>query len=470
MLQSVLPGYLVTTIATLVLAVSIASLIALLSAYCVTFYKLPFSGIVDTMLVLPLAITPYIVAIVYREVFATSFFTMQSIFGLAAVMAITTYPYIYVLLRVSFQRRSAIFLESAASLGVGRREALRRVIIPLAIPALALGNVLVAMESVGDFGAADVLSVPTLTLAVRRILFSSFDEQLALQVALLSSVIPLFVVISYWWFISGRSFAAPTNRPHPISRETLSPVKERVIFVLCLLPPLMGFILPVAILLSWFAQAFAKFDFSTVLTIVLNTVLLSLLVAVIVAAIGLLVTLAARKGRRNVWRIASIGVLSINLALPSIVIGLALLTLTGWGRDWALVDWASDTILVLCSAMVLKFAAFGYFSVESTYSTIPEKLEEAGLAVQCSAGEVLRRVLLPISSDGVIIAATLAFLIAAKELTMSLTLHPFGFKSLAMSTYHLAKVDAHPEAAVLACCLIALCLYPVLSLHRWIMR
>ena len=56
---------------------------------------------------------------------------------------------------------------------------------------------------------------------------------------------------------------------------------------------------------------------------------------------------------------------------------------------------------------------------------------------------------------------------ALKELTLSLTLQPFGYSSLAMSAYHYAKVDAYQQGAVYALCLIMVALYPVLSLHRW---
>ena len=66
-----------------------------------------------------------------------------------------------------------------------------------------------------------------------------------------------------------------------------------------------------------------------------------------------------------------------------------------------------------------------------------------------------------------LVGGLLVFVNAIKELTLSLTLQPFGYNSLAMSAYHFAKVDAFQQGSVYALCLVLIGLYPVLSIHRW---
>ena len=467
MAQTVLPGYAVTTIIAMILAGAIGILIGAAGAFVVTFHELPFRNLIDAAFVLPLALPPYLVGIVYREVMGSP---AQSLWGLALVLAVTSYPYVYLLTRITLRRQSALYIENAACLGISRSRALRRVILPLAIPPIALGGALICVESVSDFGAAYVLSVDTMTSVVRRALFSAFDTQLALQLALLTSVAPLAIAGLYWVLVGGRSFVASGNRPKPVPRSPLPKGLGGPVVAACLLAPVAGFFFPVAVLLVWAPQAFARIDLSDLLSEAGATVGLSALVAAFAALISIWVSVLIRQQNGNGLRVGAIGVLAMNLALPSIVVGVSLLVLTGWGMDLAPVRWMNDTIIVLCAALVIKYTAFVFFGAESALATVSTRMDEAGLAVGRSRGYVARRVLAPLSRDGVIVGAALAFLIAAKELTLSLTLHPFGFKSLAMSTFHLAKVDAFPQAAVMALCLTAICLYPVLSLHRWALR
>ena len=73
------------------------------------------------------------------------------------------YPYVYVLGRSAFLGQSRQSLEAARSLGRSYGQAVWRVAVPLARPALAAGTALAVMEALADFGTVNLLGVQALT-------------------------------------------------------------------------------------------------------------------------------------------------------------------------------------------------------------------------------------------------------------------------------------------------------------------
>ena len=98
---------------------------------------------------------------------------------------------------------------------------------------------------------------------------------------------------------------------------------------------------------------------------------------------------------------------------------------------------------------------------------VSPRLDEAVRCAGRGRFEGFLRVLLPLTRGSLLVGGLLVFVNAIKELTLSLTLQPFGYSSLAISTFHFAKVDAYQQGSVYALCLALICLYPVLSIHRW---
>ena len=77
-----------------------------------------------------------------------------------AVMALTTYPYVFLLSTESFSVSGQRQLEACRSLGVGPWSAFRRVALPIALPAIGAGVALMGMEVVNELGAVQLLGIP----------------------------------------------------------------------------------------------------------------------------------------------------------------------------------------------------------------------------------------------------------------------------------------------------------------------
>ena len=186
LMQTVLPRALADTLM-LMGGVGILSLaLGTAAAWLVTMYRFPGRGLLDRLLVLPLAMPTYIVAYCYVELLDYSgpvqqmlralfgwrsardywFPEVRTLGGCVLVLSSVLYPYVYLSARASFAQQSVCVLEVARTLGQTPIGAFRSVALPLARPALAAGVALTLMECLNDLGAAQYLGVQTLTVSI----------------------------------------------------------------------------------------------------------------------------------------------------------------------------------------------------------------------------------------------------------------------------------------------------------------
>ncbi|MBK1703010.1 ABC transporter permease [Halochromatium glycolicum] len=468
--DTVLPGYVATTVLLAAAAAMLALPIGVGGAWLTTFFEFPGRRLLDSALALPLVLPSYLVAIVYRELSHRFDWSpvVESPPAAAFLLALTLYPYIYMLTQASFRRQTAGYLEAGWTLGVGRWRTTWQILLPLALPAMLLGVLLVVVEVVSDFGTASALGLRTLTIAVHRAWFSQYDQALAAQLALLTALLPLLLVAAYGGLTQGRSFTTLTNRPRSPERQHLSFSLAWLAAAACSLPVLLGFAWPMLWLLAWAAEAIDRFRLRELYGDLLNTLLLGIGTAALTLLLGLFFALTARAADGPHWRLGILSVLSLTYGMPAIALAIALLFLTGWSYQTAGGAWLADTLLLVLLATTLRFTAFASFSIESGLAGVSPRLDDALRCAGRGRLHGLLRVLLPQIRGPLVIAALLVFVITSKELTLSLVLQPFGYGSLALSIFRFAEIDLYPPAALYTLSLVLVLIYPVLSLNRWL--
>jgi len=83
-----------------------------------------------------------------------------------------------------------------------------------------------------------------------------------------------------------------------------------------------------------------------------------------------------------------------------------------------------------------------------------------------SPWSVLKKVYLPVSTNGILLAATLVFIDITKELPLTLILRPFNFSTFATKAFEYADDELLSKAALPALSVVLLGMIPVLLLHR----
>jgi len=402
---------------------------------------------------------------------------VRSIGGAALVLTLTLYPYVYMLARVAFESTGARALEAAQSLGLDRRAAFRRVLLPMARPAIAAGIGLVAMETLADFGVVAAFNVDTFTTSIYRAWFGMFSLAAALQMAALLALFALVAAGIERRLRGRRGFASQRSSGGMLQRLRLSPGQGLCAAAAASMVLAVAFVLPLAQLLAWAWQHAAVDLDRRYLGFVLRSVALAASGSIVVVIAAVALGYALRSDRRT-W-LQSLGrFASVGYALPGTVLAVGLFApiaaMNGWMQDWLDVRWGDaapqlalqGTLLTMLLAYLARFLAVGVGPVESGLARIHRNLDEVALSLGARGPARLARVHLPLLRGSLLAAAMLVFVDLMKELPITLMTRPFGFETLAVRVFEMAAEGEWARAALPSVFIVAAGLIPVWLLAR----
>ena len=494
LVRTVLPGYIVTTIFLVVLVTALCAIVGVAAAWLVTVYDFPGRRSLGWLLVLPLALPTYVGALAYAGIFdytgpaqllfrevlqipagAYPILRVRGFWGLTFVLAALLYPYVYLTARAAFARQGATLLEVSRSLGCSGVGAFARAVLPATRPALAAGVLLVAMETLGEFGASHYLGVDTLTIGIFRSWFGLGSVGVALALgALLLLIVALLQGVEHRQRGAAR-FHDATLRDRPLVRRRLHGAAGLAACASCLVPVIAGFALPVAQLMWWAARRLPGFDLELVRLTAASTGLAAVATAATVT-LAVLVAYAARLRKdRLVAALARWS--SAGYAIPAAVLAVGIATAWTWvdhrlnNAAQALFDIEPGLLLTasglaLMAGYVVRFFALGYHSIDAGFARIPPRFDEVGRVLGLRPAGGLLHVALPNLRPALMTASILMVVEMLKELPLTLILRPFRLETLATNVFRLAGNEQLIAAAPYALVLIAAGLGPVLILNR----
>ena len=461
-------------------------------AWLVAGHEFPGRSIFAWALLLPLAVPGYVLAVVFAGAldFAGPLQSwlrdtlgpgvrlppIRSLGGAALVLSLCLYPYVYMLARVAFETGGARTLEAAQTLGMDRRTAFRRALLPLARPAIAAGVGLVCMETLADFGVVAALNVDTFTTAIYRAWYGMFSIAAALQMA---AVLALLALAGVWVerrLRGGRSFAG--QRPNgALPRLRLTGARAFAATGLASLVLAVAFVLPMAQLAGWAAQhAATDLDERYWGFVGRSLAIAASGAAVVVAAAvahGYALRLEPRGWVQGIGRLATVGyaipgtVLAVGLFAPVAGLGNWLQDLldSAWGET-APQLFLQGTLLTMLVAYLARFLAVGTGPVESGLARIHRSLDEASAMLGVRGAAQLRRVHLPLLRGSLLAAGALVFVDLMKELPITLMTRPFGFETLAVRVFEMAAEGEWTRAALPSVLIVAAGIVPLVLLAR----
>ncbi len=463
-------------------------------------HRFPLRGVIDRLLVLPLAIPTYIAAYAYVELFDYSgpvqrslramfgftsvrdywFPDIRSLGGAVFVLAMVLYPYVYLAARASFLQQSVCALEVARTLGRTQLGAFWSVVLPLSRPALAAGMALALMETLNDFGAMQYLGVETLTVAVYAAWLQRGAVGGAAQMAIVALIMVLLLVAAERLGRRQQSFHETTGRIRPLPAVRLLGARGWAATIFCLAPVVFGFVLPTLVLLghafkhadALWTDAFWRASW--------NSLLLAATAAFITLVIGVILAYARRTHRSRILEAANT-LIRVGYALPGTVLAVGLLlpiaafdnAFDGLMRRTLGISTGlmlSGGIGIVVLAYVIRYLAAAIGTIEAGLGRLSPNLDAAARTLGETATSALRRVHLPLLKPTLGAAALLVFVDCLKELPATLLLRPFNFDTLATTIYSAASLEQFESAAIGALAIVAVGLWPVLLLHRTMAR
>jgi iron(III) transport system permease protein len=492
--ETLLPEMLLNT---LLLVVGVAALSLVLGAglaWIVTAYRFPGARLADWLLALPLAMPGYVLGYVFMSIFdyagpvqtyLRGWFgpdfelpDIRSLPGAILVLALATYPYVYLLARAAFREQSATQRDAARAAGYGDLSIFMRVALPLARPALAAGVGFVIMETLADFAVVRYFNVITLSEGVVRLWIVNSDRDSAVQLASLLMLAGFATLMLERALRSRARFDQVGNRARPVQPKRLTGIRATLALITTLSVFMLAFGVPAWQLIDWARAELATADPAalevTFTQHLPNSLALAGAAALIVLLVGLLMVYALRKRSGTNPRIARVigRAATLGYALPGSVVALGMLLLLSsfnepasalFGAGFLL----SGSLLGLLYGYAVRFIAIGFNGIESGLEKITPNMEMAARMLGAATPRVLGRVHAPLLRGSLLTVVLLVFVDVLKELPLTLFLRPFGMDTLSVWTFMLASESAWQSAALPALIIVVLSAGPALLLLRW---
>ena len=342
------------------------------------------------------------------------------------------------------------FEDASRSLGRGRIKTFYYITLPLLLPAMRSGGLLVALYTLSDFGAVALLRYQTFTWAIMNMYNGAYNR---ISAAALSLVLVFFaiLILSMESFLKGaKNFFSSSSASSSSSLIQLDN-KKWIIFFLILLAPIIGALIPIIGLLTWLIKGIIYedvivFNFSTIFT----SLKVSFLAAISTMIISLPISFFAVK-YRNKFSLLIEKISYIGFGLPSIVVGLSLVY---FSINFLFPIYQTTAVLIFGYSVL--FLPVGVSAIKSTLIQLNPNLEDASRGLGYSYWKTFIKVTVPLLMPSILAGSLLIFLLTMKELPLTLVLSPLNFKSLPTSIWAYASEAFFASAALPALILILL--------------
>lgn len=365
---------------------------------------------------------------------------ISHVIGVAFVLAIASFSYIFLLVRASLTQSTQNLEEAARIQGASSLEVFFRVNLRLMRPAIAAGLAVVVLHVLSDFGAVSMLRYQTFTLSIYNQMSGRMDYQAAAGLSFVLILLSLsFLVLERFFRKRQRFFASSQARM--VKRKQATTKEQVYIWAWVGLISLFSFILPISWMLyfswgSWLA-GFIDVDFWRYS---LNSGLVAFVSATLVLVVAFPIAFYNSRKHSTLSQ-TYLQTASLGFALPGPVLALGVLTFV-----LAQMPIIYGTLIALLFAMVIRFLPLAVQAQDAALQQLTPSIEEAGRLFGAGPLENLRRVVLPIIRGGMATAWVLVFIDVLKELPATLILRPTGFDTLPIRIW----IEASEETLELA--------------------
>ncbi|HEV8617665.1 MAG TPA: iron ABC transporter permease [Methylomirabilota bacterium] len=373
-------------------------------------------------------------------------FNIYSMAGLVLVIAVSSFPYMFVFTRAALDLVSSEMEEAATTLGAGVLRTTLRVTLPLTLPAIMAAFIVEFLEAIALFGAPALIALPGRFQVMTTMLWQFFEFPPKVEIAA-AYAMPLLVitVVMYWLqqrIIARKGYIALTGKGGERRMVRLGGWRW-VMLGYCLFVTSLGFFLPMIVVLqAAFAKAwgrgfsldnltlhnirFVLFDQPLTRDATIHTFVYGATSAAIALVLALAIAYIVRRRLVPFGRALSY-VAMAPFVIPGIVLAIGFYAaytkppLAIYGTAW---------ILIL--AFTTRFLPIAYANSDAALRSINPELEDAVRILGGGRLLALRRVVGPLLKRGLAGAFILVFIPAVRELSAAIFLYTTGTQVLSV--------------------------------------
>jgi iron(III) transport system permease protein len=380
-----------------------------------------------------------------------SLIDIYTFLGLVFVISCYTFPYVFTLVANGLDRVPSDLEDASAILGGRAATTLRRITLPLVLPAMLAGSLIAILQALTMFGSPAIIALPAGFHVITTKIWSLFQYPpkpgLAAAAAVPLLLITVLLLQGKSWILGRKGFTVLGGKSGEPRMTRLGSWKwvaigfAAAVLSLTVVMPYLA-LLKTALThnvsepLTWSALTlhhfnFVFFEFSATRMAMWNTFFLGFLTATIGTVIALVVAyLVSRNSMRGSPLLGFLATAPV--AIPGIVLGVGVFltystpTLRLYGTLW----------ILLIAFLTIEMPA-GYQQMSAAFQGIHTELEEASRILGATRLKTLRLITAPLLRTSVIATWCFIFIGTIRELSATILLTTANTKLVSVIIYDL---------------------------------
>lgn len=471
----------------------LATIVGVFFAWLLGRSDIPLKGLMKFLFSIPFMIPPFLAAMAWDMMFsgrggyinrwlmsvfnlANAPFNINSVAGIIVIEVVYYFPFVYMQVVSALERMDPTLEESARIAGAKQFYVIRRITLPLTIPAISSGMLLVLITSLSNYGipamlgfSQNIFTLPTMIVEKMNRAGGSFDgirQATALSIVLVIAV-SLALLLQRKLLAVGRYDIIKGKSMHPALiklRKAKYPllVFSLIFLALVVLAPL------VMILLVSFIKAYGlefkleNFTLANYQRIFVgnamvkdsvgNSLFLGFAAGIICLFLGTMLAYVIYKVKPKGGTVLEV-LAVLPYSLPGTVMAIG--CILAWSGAFFGIT-LYNTIWIILVAYVARYLSYTLKSSSASLQQVHISLEEASRSCGATHLESLRDITLPLIKPAMVSGFFLVFLPAMRELTTSVLLYGPNSRTLGVAIYQLRINGQIAPAAALSVVTIVL--------------
>ena len=443
-------------------------------AWLVTRTDLPYKTFMKSLFLVPFMLPSFIGALAWKmllsphsgyinkmwmEMFNTTepLFNIYSYAGIALVEVMYLFPFVFIQVCGALERMDPTLEESARISGAGLLTITRKITIPLVLPSIMSGALLIMLYSMAHFGTVAVLGIEQGIYNIPTLIYEKIHQSAGSFASIRTGTVLATVLIAsaaliiwtqqkilsrgHYQIIGGKSF-----RPMELKLRGL----RYPLLIFCLAYIGFTIVLPTVVIflvggvqtyglsildpnnLSLDNYKYILFEYDVTRDAIWNSVTLGLAAAFITMFAGVMISYVIVK-----MKVRGKGILEFLGMLPFSVPGsvIALGVILAWSGAYGINIY--NTVWIILVSYIARYMAFSLKANSAALEQVHDSLMEASRSCGASMWQSLKDIVIPLVRPGMISAFFLIFLPALRELTVSIMLYAPTTRTIGVAIYNL---------------------------------
>lgn len=454
----------VTTCTTLVIGVPMA--------YIMSRYNVFAKKYLHILIIMSLMSPPFIGAYSWIMLFGraglvTKFFetafgiALPSIYGKLGIILVFTFklfPYVYLYTQGAMGSIDSSLEEAAENLGSSKLRRLLTITIPVVLPSIAAGAIMVFMTSLADFGTPMLIGEGYIVLPV--LVYNEYMSEMGGNAHLASALSVIVVLCSTCvlliqkYYVARKNYVMTALRP-PKEMEVHG-VKRALMTGFVMLITFIGIMPQIVVVVSSFIKAdftgfvggFSLDNYATIIkrlgTNIRNTFAFSSIAIVIIILIGVLISYIIVRQKGITAQLMDL-LIMFPYVIPGAVLGISLIV--AFNKPPVILTGTAGIMII---AFVVRKLPYTVRSGSAFLQQMDKSVEEASINLGVSPMKTFFKVTARLMMPGVLSGAILSWITCINELSSSVMLYGGKTSTISVAIYTEVVRNSLGTAAALA--------------------